>query len=54
MALLFVGGLMNIAWIDAIALFVFGEKTMPWCGWMSRFTGVLLAVWGAVSLLRQI
>jgi predicted metal-binding membrane protein len=36
MALLFVGGLMNAAWVGAIALFVLLEKTMPWGDWMSR------------------
>jgi predicted metal-binding membrane protein len=54
MALLFVGGLMNIAWVGAIALFVLLEKTMPWGGWMRRLTGVLLAVWGAANLVRMI
>jgi len=54
MALLFVGGLMNIAWIGAIALFVLWEKTMPWDGWVTRFTGLLLVVWGAASLLLMI
>jgi predicted metal-binding membrane protein len=32
MALLFVGGSMNITWIGAIALFMLGQKTMPWGG----------------------
>jgi predicted metal-binding membrane protein len=54
MALLFVGGLMNLAWVAAIALLVLLEKTMPWGGRMSRLTGVLLALWGAASLVRMI
>jgi predicted metal-binding membrane protein len=54
MALLFVGGLMNLAWVAAIALFVLSEKTMPWGGRMSRLIGVLLALWGAASLVRMI
>ena len=54
MALLFVGGVMNLAWVGAIALFVLLEKTMPWGGWMSRLTGLLLAVWGAAILVRMI
>jgi predicted metal-binding membrane protein len=54
MALLFVGGLMNLAWVAGIALFVLLEKTMAWGGRMSRLTGVLLAVWGASSLVRMI
>jgi hypothetical protein len=28
--LLFVGGLMNVAWIGAIPLFVLLKKTVPW------------------------
>ncbi len=54
MALLFVGGLMNVAWIGAIALFALLEKTVPWGNWMSRLTGVLLAVWGVAGLARMI
>jgi predicted metal-binding membrane protein len=54
MALLFVGGLMDLAWVALIALVVLFEKTMPWGGRMSRLTGVLLAGWGAVSLVRMI
>jgi predicted metal-binding membrane protein len=50
MALLFVGGIMNLAWIAALALLVLIEKTLPWGGWMSRITGVLLVAWGAVTL----
>ena len=54
MALLFVGGLMNLAWVGAIALFVLLEKTVPWGDWMGRLTGLLLAGWGAVILVRMI
>jgi predicted metal-binding membrane protein len=50
MALLFVGGIMNLGWIAAIALIVLIEKTLPWGGWMGRITGVLLVIWGAVTL----
>jgi predicted metal-binding membrane protein len=54
MALLFVGGVMNLAWVGAIALFVLLEKTMPWGGWTSRLTGLLLVVWGAIIIVRMI
>jgi predicted metal-binding membrane protein len=54
MALLFVGGLMNVSCIGAIALFVLLEKTVPWGNWMSRLTGVLLAVWGVAGRTRMI
>jgi predicted metal-binding membrane protein len=50
MVLLFVGGIMNLAWIAGIALLVLIEKTVPWGGWMGRVTGAILAVWGAVTL----
>ena len=54
MALLFVGGLMSLAWVGAIALFVLVEKTMPWGDWMGRLTGLLLVLWGATILVRMI
>jgi predicted metal-binding membrane protein len=50
MALLFVGGLMNLAWIAAIALLVLIEKTLPWGGRMSRVAGIVLVAWGAAAL----
>jgi predicted metal-binding membrane protein len=50
MALLFVGGIMNLAWIAAIALLVLIEKTLPWGGWTGRLAGILLVLWGAVTL----
>jgi predicted metal-binding membrane protein len=50
MALLFVGGLMNLLWVAAIALLVLIEKTAPWGGRMARVTGVVLALWGAATL----
>ena len=51
MALLFVGGIMNLLWIGAIALLVLIEKTLPWGGRMSRVTGALLVAWGISVLL---
>ena len=50
MVLLFVGGLMNLAWIAALALLVLVEKTLPWGGWASRAAGVLLIAWGIGAL----
>jgi len=52
MALLFVGGLMNLAWVGAIALLVLFEKTLPGGDWMGRFTGLVLIGWGGFSLTR--
>jgi len=45
MALLFVGGIMNLAWIAGIALLVLIEKTLPWGGRISRLTGAVLVAW---------
>ena len=53
-ALLFVGGVMSLAWVSAIALFVLLEKTVPWGDRLSRLCGALLFVWGAISLVRMI
>jgi predicted metal-binding membrane protein len=53
MTLLFVGGLMNFAWVGAIALFVLLEKTLSWGGWMSPLAGVVLVIWGAANLIRM-
>src|SRR6266700_2359641 len=50
MALLFVGGIMNLAWIAGIALIVLIEKTLPWGGRMGRVTGGVLMAWGALAL----
>ncbi len=45
MALLFVGGVMNLAWIAVLALFVLGEKMLPRGVWLSRISGVALLAW---------
>jgi predicted metal-binding membrane protein len=54
MALLFVGGLMNLLWVGAITLLVLVEKTTPWGGRMARIGGAVLAVWGAATLATAI
>jgi predicted metal-binding membrane protein len=50
MLLLFVGGVMNVAWIAGIALYVLVEKTVPAGHWVSRVTGVVLVAWGVAAL----
>jgi predicted metal-binding membrane protein len=50
MAMLFVGGLMNLLWIAGLAVLVLIEKTVPWGGRMGRVTGVALIVWGVITL----
>jgi predicted metal-binding membrane protein len=54
MALLFVGGVMNLIWIGAIALLVLVEKTLPWGGRMSRITGIVLAGCGVAIVVMAI
>ena len=39
MGLLFVGGVMNLLWIAAIAIFVLLEKTIPFGDVAGRFAG---------------
>jgi predicted metal-binding membrane protein len=53
MVLLFVGGLMNLLWIAALALLVLIEKTLPWGGRTSGATGAALVVWGAVTFVSM-
>ncbi|MGO4125563.1 DUF2182 domain-containing protein [Inquilinus sp. YAF38] len=51
MLLLFVGGVMNLAWVGAIALFVLLEKTIPGGHWLSRAAGAGLIAWGVWTLV---
>jgi predicted metal-binding membrane protein len=51
MAFLFVGGLMNLAWVAGIALLVLLQKTISW-GETSLLTGAVFIEWGFVSLVR--
>jgi len=51
MALLFVGGVMNLAWIAALTLFVLAEKTLPGGRWLGRAAGIALMLWGVATLL---
>ena len=51
MALLFVGGVMNLLYVVAIALLVTIEKLAPRGKWIGQVTGLALIVWGAARLL---
>ena len=42
MALLFVGGVMNLYWIIGIAIYVAIEKLLPRLGWLDKGLGVSL------------
>ena len=50
MALLFVGGIMNVLWIAVLATIVLLEKFATHGSWFTRVTGVVLLAWGAATL----
>ncbi|MDA9501907.1 DUF2182 domain-containing protein [Bradyrhizobium sp. CCBAU 11357] len=52
MVLLFVGGVMNLAWIIGIALYVAGEKLLPFGQRLSYAAGVLLILSGTIVVAR--
>lgn len=51
MALLFVGGVMNLTWIAALAILVLIEKLLPPGHWVGRGAGVVLIGWGVATLV---
>jgi predicted metal-binding membrane protein len=51
MALLFVGGVMNLYWIVGLALFVLAEKVLARGEWFGRASGLGLIVAGIATLL---
>ena len=52
MALLFVGGVMNLLWVVALAVLVAIEKLVPGGVWLSRAAGVALLLWGVSKALN--
>jgi predicted metal-binding membrane protein len=50
MGLLFVGGVMNLLWIAAIAIFVLLEKTVPLGDVSGRWAGAAMILVGALSM----
>ena len=52
MGLLFFGGVMNLLWVALIASFVLLEKVAPGGQAIGRATGVLLALFGVLVMLR--
>jgi predicted metal-binding membrane protein len=50
MALLFVAGVMNLAWVALIALFVLIEKLVPRGLWFGRVAGAAMMIWGVAIL----
>lgn len=54
MALLFVGGVMNVLWIAALAILVLLEKTVPAGRWIPRISGALMTGAGIWLLARMV
>jgi predicted metal-binding membrane protein len=50
MALLFVGGVMNVLWIALLALLILFEKLMPFGRWVARAAGVACVTGGVWTL----
>lgn len=50
MALLFVGGVMNLCWIIGIALYVAAEKLLPDNRWLAPACGIALVIAGGLVL----
>ena len=50
MALLFVVGVMNLAWVAALALLVAAEKLLPGGPWIARIAGVGFIGWGTLRI----
>ena len=54
MALLFVLGVMNLAWIAALTLFVLVEKGWPRARWLGSLSGLLLVGWGVTLVATAV
>ena len=54
MALLFVGGVMNLAWIAALTLVVMAEKLLPGGQWIGRAGGMALLAWGVATVVLEV
>ena len=52
MAMLFVGGVMNIVWIAALTLMVMAEKLLSRGPWVARGAGLVLVLWGVATMWR--
>ena len=50
MALLFVGGVMNLVWVAALTLLVAAEKLLPGGTWIARIAGIAFIGWGAALM----
>jgi predicted metal-binding membrane protein len=46
MTVLFAVGVMNLAWIAALGVFVLAEKIIPRGFWVAKAAGLVLVAWG--------
>jgi predicted metal-binding membrane protein len=51
MLLLFVGGVMNLLWVAALAIVALAEKVFPGGPWIARLGGAALAIYGGWLLV---
>ncbi|GGX52868.1 hypothetical protein GCM10007392_20380 [Saccharospirillum salsuginis] len=51
MLLMFVGGVMNLAWMAALTLYFLAEKLVPYPRMVGRVTGALLVIAGVVVMV---
>ena len=53
MALLFLGGVMNLYWLAGLTVFVLLEKVIPGGHVLGSLTGIALIVWGGAMVILQ-
>jgi predicted metal-binding membrane protein len=51
MALLFVGGVMNLIWLVSLTMLVAAEKLLPGGLWLARIAGIAMVVGGTILIL---
>jgi predicted metal-binding membrane protein len=54
MCVLFVVGVMNLAWVGALAVFVLLEKAGPAGGMLARIAGVGMVIFGVLRMTRSL
>ena len=52
MTLLFVGGVMNLAWVALLTVLVAAEKLLPFGRRLAIAIGMVLLIWALVILAR--
>jgi predicted metal-binding membrane protein len=54
MLILFVGGVMNLVWVAALAAFVLVQKLLPGGALLARIPGAALMLWGGALIVRPL